>query len=145
MSLPKTIRKSLRSASRQARDRLFRPLAQSLGMGTFSSVALDYLDLQLVDLMGRRRGGTFVEAGANDGIRQSNTYYLEKVLGWKGVLVEPMPELASLCSQRRPGSIVVNAALVREDYPHESVRLERAGLMSVINDGVLQQTDVEEL
>src|SRR4051812_36881077 len=30
------------------------------------------------------RGGTFIEAGANDGIAQSNTYYLEKHLGWTG-------------------------------------------------------------
>ena len=33
--------------------------------------------------------GFFIELGANDGLRQSNTYYLEKNLGWRGILIEP--------------------------------------------------------
>ena len=31
------------------------------------------------------RGGTFIEAGANDGIAQSNSYFLENKHGWNGV------------------------------------------------------------
>ena len=38
-------------------------------------------------------GGFFIEAGANDGFEQSNTYHLERWRGWSGVLVEPIPEL----------------------------------------------------
>jgi hypothetical protein len=30
------------------------------------------------------RPGFFVEAGANDGYQQSNTYYLEHLRGWSG-------------------------------------------------------------
>lgn len=134
----------LRSTLGRIRDGVVRPACQSLGIGAFSSVALDYLDLQCVRLLGHRRGGVFVEAGANDGLCQSNTYYLEKVLGWSGVLVEPIPELAAKCTKRRPRSTVVNAALVRHDYPEETVVLEQAGLMSVVNDGVLQAAAVEE-
>ncbi len=37
--------------------------------------------------------GFFVEAGANDGIAQSNTFFFEKTLGWKGLCVEPIPEV----------------------------------------------------
>ena len=37
--------------------------------------------------------GYFVEAGANDGFKQSNTFYLENARGWKGALIEPIPEL----------------------------------------------------
>jgi hypothetical protein len=33
--------------------------------------------------------GYFIECGANDGIRQSNTLYYEKEKGWRGVLIEP--------------------------------------------------------
>lgn len=35
--------------------------------------------------------GTFVEIGANNGIKFSNTYFFEKHLGWHGICIEPMP------------------------------------------------------
>jgi len=56
-------------------------------------------------------GGTFFEAGAFDGINQSNTFFLEK-LGWKGVLVEPSFENYLKCISNRPLSVSVNCALV---------------------------------
>ncbi|WP_306121204.1 FkbM family methyltransferase [Roseovarius sp. MMSF_3359] len=33
--------------------------------------------------------GYFVEFGAVNGIQNSNTYYMEKILGWKGIVGEP--------------------------------------------------------
>src|SRR5574343_450566 len=35
--------------------------------------------------------GVFVEIGVGNGIRMSNTYILEQVFGWSGLLVEPNP------------------------------------------------------
>ncbi|WP_158222564.1 FkbM family methyltransferase [Rhodopirellula sp. MGV] len=103
----------------------------------FSSVGLEHLDLQLVSLLKGKRGGVFIEAGANNGVCQSNTYYFERVLGWTGILVEPTPELYEQCRKLRKGSKVFNAALVREGYPNPTVQLEQAGLMSVVNDGAI--------
>ena len=47
------------------------------------------------------RGGTFIEAGANDGIAQSNSYFLENKYGWNGVLVEPVPKYFDMCKRAR--------------------------------------------
>ena len=43
----------------------------------------------LVDYLLSKRDGVFCEVGALDGIVFSNTYYLEKELGWTGILCEP--------------------------------------------------------
>ena len=46
--------------------------------------------------------GFFVEIGAADGEKCSNTYFFEKILGWNGLCIEPLPHLyARLCANRR--------------------------------------------
>ena len=46
-----------------------------------SEVLLKYLNYE---------NGFFIEAGANDGVVQSNTFYFEKELNWTGLLIEPI-------------------------------------------------------
>jgi FkbM family methyltransferase len=58
--------------------------------------------------------GTFFEAGANDGVTESNTRFLED-LGWTGILVEPHPEQCHLCQKTRKGK-TIHGALVSSDY-----------------------------
>ena len=57
-------------------------------------------------------GGKFVEIGAHDGVKDSFTLYLEKALGWKGVLIEPWPHLFHKCRKARKQSLVLNVAVV---------------------------------
>jgi FkbM family methyltransferase len=76
--------------------------------------------------------GFFVEAGANDGYDQSNTYWLERGRGWRGVLVEPMAELSREAARERPGSRVFTCALVAEDHPGATVTLRYGGLMTTV-------------
>lgn len=39
------------------------------------------------------RNGVFLDIGAHDGIKFSNTYFFETELDWTGICIEPMPEV----------------------------------------------------
>lgn len=105
------------------------------------SYALDDLDLRLEPFLDFE-GGVFVEAGANDGVKQSNTLYFERHKGWTGLLIEPIPKLAEQCRENRLNCIVEHAALVADDYPDDTVDLRYCDLMSVVKGG-LESEDQE--
>ena len=48
--------------------------------------------------------GFFVEVGANDPVKESQTFHLEQ-LGWTGILVEPIPELATQLREKRKAQV----------------------------------------
>eukprot|EP01001_Neometanema_parovale_P007863 NODE_4150_length_1108_cov_194.624365_g3751_i1.p1 GENE.NODE_4150_length_1108_cov_194.624365_g3751_i1~~NODE_4150_length_1108_cov_194.624365_g3751_i1.p1 ORF type:complete len:322 (+),score=42.76 NODE_4150_length_1108_cov_194.624365_g3751_i1:77-1042(+) len=60
------------------------------------------------------RGGFFVEAGALDGLRWSNTLFFEITLGWKGLLIEGNPRLFPTLRSNRPNAVCVNAPLCQD-------------------------------
>src|SRR5262245_6185409 len=66
------------------------------------------------DFFGHSRSGYFVEIGANDPQRWSQTFHLEK-LGWTGVLVEPQPDLADLLRQQRKAKVYAVACSAPEE------------------------------
>jgi Methyltransferase FkbM domain len=49
-------------------------------------------DLFVIELLGALRGGFFLDSGAADGLRSSNTWMLETSFGWDGICVEPNDE-----------------------------------------------------
>lgn len=67
-------------------------------------------DLIALDLFGFKRNGVFIEAGACDGILNSNTFLLEKNYEWTGLLVEPIKEYYLQLEQNRD-VIISNVAL----------------------------------
>jgi FkbM family methyltransferase len=103
---------------------------------------LDGLDKKLIAIMGNFDGGVYVEAGANDGIRQSNTYFLARRRKWTGVLIEPIPRLARQCVINRPESTVVCFALVEPSNSARVIQMVDVDLMSTIAIG---REDLPEL
>ena len=75
---------------------------------------------------GGRRSGFFVEVGAYDGVRLSNTYHFEKN-GWTGVLVEADPEMAERCRRERPRSLTFQCAVGAPDTTGEISFFKVAG------------------
>jgi FkbM family methyltransferase len=118
--------------SRKRRERARRRRVEAAGLDHLSRPALHDMDRKL-DAAINREGGFFVEAGANDGFTQSNTYWLERFRGWRGILVEPIPEYVHECRIERPDATVVHAALVPPDYPGDAVRMQFGDLLSTVH------------
>jgi len=96
------------------------------------SLSASDLDFKLKPYLSKRNG-FFIEAGANDGLRQSNTLYYERFRGWRGLLVEAVPELAEQCRRNRPKSRVENCALVAADHKGASIGMTYCNLMSQVD------------
>lgn len=91
---------------------------------------LDELDRKLAPYIAAT-AGTFVELGGYDGLDQTNTLWLER-RGWRGVLIEAVPDFAAACRKNRPLAKVFNAACVSRDHPGGEVELHQVGLMSLV-------------
>ena len=65
-----------------------------------------------------------------DGVFESNTYYLERFCGWRGLLVEPVPEMYQRIRTNRPAATAVNCALVPFGYGQTTVPIFPAHAMS---------------
>ena len=105
---------------------------EQLGLRPKRSFGLDELDLRLARYL-TFRNGFFVEAGANDGLNQSNTAYFERYLGWRGLLIEPIPKLAKLCAANRPRARVEQCALVPFNFDRTDVTITYCSLMSFVD------------
>lgn len=102
------------------------------------------MDLALAPLLGDRPG-VFVEAGANDGVTQSNTLRLELEHGWTGILVEPIPSLYRECKANRPACIVEQCALVAGDFQEATIEVHDADLYSTVKGFRTQAEEDEHL
>jgi FkbM family methyltransferase len=108
------------------------------------SYALHELDYKLRPWIDFRRG-FFIEAGANDGVTVSNTLYFERHRGWRGLLIEPIPDLAAKCRRNRPRSIVENCALVADSKAQPEVTMRYCNLMSVVQGALPAEAEREHL
>jgi hypothetical protein len=71
-------------------------------------------DLEVLKIYNHKKGGYFIEVGANDGIKYSNTYLLETKYNWKGICCEPIPKLFEQLVINRPQSICFDEAVYSE-------------------------------
>jgi FkbM family methyltransferase len=68
-----------------------------------------YGEDKILDNIFNKRNGTCVEVGGYDGVTGSNTYYFEK-LGWRCLLIEPMPDFCRRIRENRHCDVVEMAA-----------------------------------
>jgi FkbM family methyltransferase len=80
-------------------DSEIEPFVKQYGPGHFSEREEEWL---IRDFFKDRRDGVFVDVGANHYQLASKTYYLETVLGWSGLAVEPQAQYAADYATFRP-------------------------------------------
>jgi FkbM family methyltransferase len=81
-------------------------------------------DLFLHQYLGlTKKDGFFVDIGAFDGVEISNSLFFERELGWKGLCVEPIPEIFARLRANRSADCI-NAAAGTRDGQAEFVVLE---------------------
>lgn len=82
------------------------------------------------------RNGTFIEIGAFDGVRYSNTKVFEDNFGWRGILIEPIPSAYNkLIQSRSKDNTFFNAACHREKGKAEYIGDHPAsGLTGTMSD-----------
>lgn len=105
-------------SSRPDRDDVFQFLAFAAPLVQHSSGEF-FQDLWALWEAGGKRDGFFVEFGAASGKEKSNTYFLEKAMGWKGIVAEPNPNF--LASVREHRSCVISDKCV---YSTSGERIE---------------------
>ena len=93
------------------------------GQGGTDSIVSQFFERKNV------KNGTFLDVGALDGKRFSNTYLLERA-GWKGVCVEMHPSYAFLLRHNRPNSVCYSCGVSDEDKVEKTVSLNWRGSLS---------------
>jgi FkbM family methyltransferase len=112
-----------------------RLVVRLLGLGSrkaWTSFGLNGLDLEIFKAISTK-SKYYVELGANDGVSQSNTLALELFAGWRGLLIEPVPEVYWRLKENRNSrrNSLVNAACVARGFRGDSVEMLYSNLMSV--------------
>ena len=86
-----------------------------------------------------KSNGYYVDVGANEPIKESQTYHLEK-LGWHGLLIEALPYYANLLIKNRTGKVVQCAVSSPKNH-NKKVRLIVAGGHSTLNENLIALGD----
>lgn len=86
--------------------------------------------------LGEPQHGFFVEVGALDGLRFSNTLFFEEQ-GWDGILIEPHPDYFDRLEANRPGATCVEAAVTDADRGSAQFFASERGALSTL-DGEME-------
>ena len=93
--------------------------------------ANDGLDIILKDYLNYKDGFVYRILVANDGVRQSNTLYLEKFNNWRGILIEPSFRFKNLIKNRNKKNYFFNVACSSFEDKNKQKKLYYADMYTV--------------
>ena len=89
------------------------------------------IDQELIAFLLVGPTGYFVEFGACDGIFASNTYFLEKTQGWRGILSEPVPNYYKEIKNHRTAKSYPFAVTAQNQGRVEFIEANQPGLSTI--------------
>lgn len=84
-------------------------------------------DVQLMKLINNRTPGAYVDVGSWHPVKYSNTYYFY-LRGWKGICIDPNPELKELYTKLRPKDTFINAGVGNSGQTLEYFMFEESSM-----------------
>lgn len=90
-------------------------------------------DIQLMKLINNKAPGTYVDIGCWHPVKASNSYYFY-VRGWKGICIDPNPELKVLYDKFRSKDNFINAGIGESGTSLEYFMLEESSMNTFSKD-----------
>jgi FkbM family methyltransferase len=101
-----------------------------------------YQDVLVLQALKYKRKGYFVDVGASDGEKFSNSWILEKIYGWNGILVEPAKTWHKPLHQNR-GTTIDKRAIYKKSKERVDFHQVQIGELSTIDEYVGSDTHRE--
>ena len=89
--------------------------------------------MNISQILNQKTNGFFVECGAADGVRFSNSLFFEQARSWTGLLVEPNPELFKSLTKAKRNAYTINSCLSTTQSTQQ-VSFKMVDLLSGIGD-----------
>ena len=95
-----------------------------------------YQDVFASFIVGGKFEKTYLEFGATDGQRLSNSYLLENTFNWEGVLSEPSPQWHESLKKNRSNSKIITECIWKESGKKLDFFMSDNGAFSTLNEFV---------
>lgn len=100
-------------------------------------------DIQLYKLLKATNPGVYVDIGCWHPVKASNTYFFN-LRGWKGICVDPNPELKKMFDFFRPQDIFVNCAVGLNEGKLAYYQMNDAySAMNTLNQGFVEKNNLQ--
>ena len=100
-----------------------------------------YQDVFASFIIGNKFDKTFLEFGATDGLKLSNSYMLENSLGWKGVLFEPSPQWHNSLKKNRKNTEIITKCIWTESGKTLDFFMSDEGVYSTLKNFIESDKD----
>jgi FkbM family methyltransferase len=94
-------------------------------------------DIQLMKMINNYTPGAYVDIGSWHPIKSSNSYYFH-LRNWKGICIDPNPQLKSLYDKLRPNDIFINAAVGTSKAPLNYYMIDGSSMNSFSYEFILK-------